>query len=125
MTSPAFNVLGQTLFGTESAEGINRLNCWMDDVQLWAMDLPGTAMTNQATDAASRTFVGTFELLAPAGSPSNGIHCLRVDRTTQWFHPTGALYPTAVIVAADDLLVCVLAQGYEPPVASLLWIRGG
>jgi hypothetical protein len=125
VTSPAFNTLGQTLFGTESPEGINRLNCWMGGAQLWAMDLPGTAMTNQATDAASRTYVGTVEMFAPGGSPSNGVHCLRVDRTTLWFHPTGALFPTSVTVAADGLVICVLGEGYEPPMASLLGIRGG
>ena len=123
ITSPSLNTLGMYLFGSRTAEGASRLGCWLGGDPLWATDLPGTMMTNVATDYANSMYLATYDPTAP-GSLVNGISCLLADRTAAWFYPTGNIFVTQVSLASEGLLTCVGRDSAAGEFV-LIGIRGG
>lgn len=121
VTMPTLNSQPRLLIGALTAADVQRLKCYEGANLDWAMDLPGTLMSNIAVDGADSMYFGTFDASSSVPAAGNGISCVRPDQSGAWFYGTGIEIPYGVTVAGDGLVVCLVGLGEN---VALLGISG-
>lgn len=123
VTMPVLNTVQRMALGTQTAADVLRLNLYDGTNLAWAMDLPGTLMSNIAVDRGDNMYLATYD--AGGGlQTGNGVSRVQSDQTASWFFPTGTALPSGVIVAGDGLIVCVTGGFVTADMPTLVGIRG-
>jgi hypothetical protein len=116
-TMPALNLFGNCIVGavTPGVQYASKLKCFSNNVLSWELTLGGGYLSNFATDVQARMYFAAYEIDSGGPVADNGIHCIRLDETKDWFYATGENWPVQVALVADKHLAVTLltAAGAE------------
>jgi hypothetical protein len=113
--APVFSSSNDVAVGVkDTATSGLKLKYYTGAALAWEINLEGLYVSNIAVDASDRMYIANY-----AGDTGpvtgNSIRCVLKDQTVAWVYPMGAVWTSAVTLAADNLLVCVTlgAEGFQ------------
>jgi len=114
VTPPSIGNDDRIVFGTQTTgpDPVQKLNRYDGVVEQWDMDVAGNMMSHITIDDSDTMYYTAFHAHQAGFAHINGIYCVLPDQTTPWFHPTGENFPFAPIIADENLIVCLVTEGW-------------